>query len=134
MNAYMEEFHKLSLKSKRQEEESEKVARHLNDLRMNIQDEINILAPEIVNKCFQLVLRVEEKLKRISEKGNRGKGGRFSEAEAVLEEEVLTKGLVVSLAKEIKLGTQVEEEDTMGEDLMEEVGQMDQGVDLNSLV
>lgn len=75
VNAYTEEFHKLSLRSKRQEEESEKVARYLNDLRMNIQDEINILAPEIVNKCFQLALRAKEKLKR-SEQGNRDKGGR----------------------------------------------------------
>lgn len=38
-----------------------------------------------------------------------------------MEEEVLTKGLVVSLAKERKLGTQVADEAAMGEDLMEEV-------------
>lgn len=57
------------------------------------------------------------------------KEGEVSEVEAILEEEVLTKGLVVSLAKERKLGTQVPEEATMGEDLMEEVGQMDQGDD-----
>lgn len=76
MNAYMEEFHKLSFRSKRQEEESEKVPMYLNGLRMNIQDEINILALEIVNNYFQLALRVEEKLKRRSEQGNKGKGGR----------------------------------------------------------
>lgn len=62
------------------------------------------------------------------------KEGEVSEADAVLGEEVLTKGLLVSLAKERMLGTQVEEEATMGEDLMEDVRQMNQGEDPSSLV
>lgn len=49
-----------------------------------------------------------------------------------MEEEVLTKGLVVILAKESELGTQVAKEATEGEDLIEEVGKMGQGEDPSS--
>lgn len=76
VNAYTEEFYKLSLRSKKHEKEEEKVARYLNGLRKNIQDEINIMAPDTMHKCFQLALRVEDKIKRSGEQNNRGRGGR----------------------------------------------------------
>lgn len=38
VNSYTKEFPKLSLRSKKHEEEVEKVARYLNGLRKNIQD------------------------------------------------------------------------------------------------
>jgi len=50
----------------------------------------------------------------------------------VVLEEVLTRGLVVSLAKKSKLGTQVAEEATEEEGQMNEVGQMDQIEDPSS--
>ena len=64
MNDYMEEFHKLTLREKKQEEELERVARYLNGLRMSILEEISLLALDTLGKCFQLALKVKEKLKR----------------------------------------------------------------------
>lgn len=52
------------------------MARYLNGLKYRIQDEISILASDIVTKCFQLALREEEKLRRKSDQNDRGKGGR----------------------------------------------------------
>lgn len=76
VSAYTEEFNKLTLRARKQEEEVEKVARYLNGLRQNIQDEINMLTPEIIHKCFQLSLREEDKIKRKSEFNQRGRGGK----------------------------------------------------------
>ena len=76
MNAYSEEFHRLTLKAKKQEEELERVARYLNGLRMKIQEEISLLALDTLGKCFQLALKVEEKLKRKSERRQGGRSGR----------------------------------------------------------
>ena len=73
MNTYTEEFHRLTFRAKKQEEEPERVARYLNGLRMNIQEEINLLALDTLGKCFQLALKVEEELKR---KGDQQQGGR----------------------------------------------------------
>lgn len=53
--AYAEEFNKLTLRERKQEEEVDKVARYLNGLRQNIQDEISMMAPKIVHKCFSIV-------------------------------------------------------------------------------
>ena len=73
MNTYTKEFHRLTLRAKKQEEEPKRVARYLNGLRMSIQEEINLLAPDTLGKWFQLALKVEEKLKR---KGDQQQGGR----------------------------------------------------------
>lgn len=52
VSTYIVEFNKLTLRARKQEEEVDKVARYLNGLRQNIQDEINMIAPNIVHKCF----------------------------------------------------------------------------------
>lgn len=64
VSTYIEEFNKLTLGARKQGEEVEKVARYLNGLRQNILDEINMIAPDRVHKCFQLALRAEDKIKR----------------------------------------------------------------------
>ena len=74
VTAYIEEFQKLSLRTKQSECESVKVARYLNGLRLNIQEELNLLCPNTVHKCYQLTLKVEAKLKRRQEQNNRGRG------------------------------------------------------------
>lgn len=76
VSAYREEFNKLILRARKQEEEVEKVARYLNGLRQNIQDEISMLAPETTYNCFQLSLREQDKIKRKSEFNQRGRGGK----------------------------------------------------------
>lgn len=52
--AYTEEFQKLSIKSKKVEDESERVARYLNSLNWNIQEDLNLLYPDTVHRCYQL--------------------------------------------------------------------------------
>ena len=76
--AYTEEFHKLCLRSRVQEEEAVKVARYTGGLRANIQEEISLWAPTTVHKCFQLALKVEERNKKRQESNsNRGRGRGF---------------------------------------------------------
>ena len=74
--AYIEEFQKLCLRSRVQEEEVVKVAWYMGALRANIQEEISLWAPTTVQKCFQLALKVEEYNKRRQESNpkNRGRG------------------------------------------------------------
>lgn len=74
VGSYTKEFQRLCLKSKIVEGETKKVARYLNDLRINIQDELNLYNPETVQKCYQLVLKVEENLKRRQDQNSRGRG------------------------------------------------------------
>lgn len=76
VNAYTKEFHKLSLRAKKHENEVEKLARYMNGLRQNIHDEISILTPNTIHKCFPLALRVEDKIKRRNEQNQKFRGGR----------------------------------------------------------
>ncbi|XP_059068278.1 uncharacterized protein LOC131858838 [Cryptomeria japonica] len=72
---YTEQFHKLSIRGG-VEDEDEKVARYLNGLRYNLQDEIGLNVPQTLGDCFQLAIRAKEKLKRKQERqgGTRGRG------------------------------------------------------------
>ncbi|XP_057842117.2 uncharacterized protein LOC131051562 [Cryptomeria japonica] len=74
VSSYTEEFHRLCLKSKTVEGNTEKVARYLNGLRVSIQDELNLCNPKTIQKCYQLALNVKEKLKRRQDQNNRGRG------------------------------------------------------------
>lgn len=56
VSAYIEEFHKMSLRTKYHEEEPDRVARYLNGLNYSIQDEISILVLDTVSKFYQLAL------------------------------------------------------------------------------
>ena len=53
------------------EDSSEKVARYMNGLRLEIQDELSLLSPNTVEEAYQCALKVEEKLNR---RHNSGKG------------------------------------------------------------
>ena len=61
ISSYTKEFHKLTMKSKLVEPEYVKLARYMQGLRMNIQDELSPCSPNTVQKCFQLALKVKEK-------------------------------------------------------------------------
>ena len=74
MSAYIEEFNKLILRERRQEEQVERVERYLNGLRQGIQDEINMMALDSMHKCFQLALREEEKERRRHDSQQRVRG------------------------------------------------------------
>lgn len=74
VKAYTDEFLKLSIRSGREEDEVVKVARYLGGLRFNIQDELVVANPSNVKECYQLALKVEEKMKRRQDKAARGRG------------------------------------------------------------
>lgn len=61
---YIEEFHKLSLRSKIKEEESVKVARYLNGLKWAIAEEMNLFTPTTILGFQQMAQKVEERLRR----------------------------------------------------------------------
>eukprot|EP00253_Pinus_taeda_P024796 PITA_24796 len=59
-----EEFYIVSTRAGETQDADEKVARYVNGLRMEIQDEISTLSPKIVEEAYQMALRAEEKLMR----------------------------------------------------------------------
>ena len=61
---YTKEFFKVKLKAGYTEDSSEKVAKYVNGLRLDIQDEISLLSLSTVEEAYQCALKVEEKLNR----------------------------------------------------------------------
>ena len=50
MREYTEDFYKLNLRAGYVEELAEKAARYVNDLRMDIQEEINMISPRTMEE------------------------------------------------------------------------------------
>lgn len=73
VKSYIEEFYRLSIRAGHMEDEVEKIARYLSELRFNIQDELTLENPRMVEECYQMTRRAEEKLKRRQDKHIRGK-------------------------------------------------------------
>eukprot|EP00253_Pinus_taeda_P030671 PITA_30671 len=69
---YIEEFYKVIIRARQTQDTDEKVARYVNGLRMDIQDEISLLSPKTVEEAYQMVLKDEEKLMR--KQSARGRG------------------------------------------------------------
>jgi hypothetical protein len=69
---YTEEFYKLNIKAGHRESDDEKVARYMNGLRYDIQDEISMTTIRTVEDAYQMALKAEEKLSR--KPGQRGRG------------------------------------------------------------
>jgi hypothetical protein len=69
---YTEEFYRLNIRAGHQESDDEKVARYLNGLRYDIQDEMSMVTIRTVEDAYQMALKAEEKLSR--KKGQRGRG------------------------------------------------------------
>jgi hypothetical protein len=59
---YTEEFYRLNIKAGHCESNDEKVARYMNGLRYEIQDEMNMMTIQMVEDAYQMALKVEEKL------------------------------------------------------------------------
>lgn len=79
LSSHIKEFHRLCIGSRMVEPNSVKVAKYLTSLRYNIQEEVSILCPNTIEKCFQLVVKIKEKIKRRQENSNRGRGGRTNQ-------------------------------------------------------
>ena len=59
---YTEEFYKLNIRAGHRERNDEKVARYMNGLRYDIQDEMSMVTIRMVEDAYQMALKVEEKL------------------------------------------------------------------------
>lgn len=64
MKDYTEEFYTLTIRSGHRELYKEKVARYINGLRFNIQDEVSMLNIYSIEDAYQYALKAEDKLKR----------------------------------------------------------------------
>ena len=75
---FTEEFYKVNIRSSHIEDTPEKVARYVNSLRFDIQDELSLLSLISVEEEYQVDLKAEEKLMRKqSQKAKvRGSGGK----------------------------------------------------------
>jgi hypothetical protein len=61
---YTEEFYKLNIKAGHRESDDEKVARYMNGLRYDIQDEMSMTTIKMVEDVYHMALKAEEKLSR----------------------------------------------------------------------
>ena len=68
---YTEEFYKVSIRVGQIQDTSKKVARYINGLRMEIQDEMSMLSLNTVDESYETTLKAKEKLLR--KKSARGK-------------------------------------------------------------
>jgi len=70
---YTKEFYRLSIRTGHVEDDLEKVARYVNGLRYEIQDEISLLNLKSIEDAYQAALKAEEKLGRKQNQRNRDK-------------------------------------------------------------
>ena len=82
MKDYTKEFYKLTIWSRHRELTKEKVARYINGLRFNIQDEIGMLKIDSVEDAYQYALKEVDKLKRKSQGNSKGKEKQDSSTKA----------------------------------------------------
>jgi hypothetical protein len=69
---YTEEFYRLNIWASHRESDDEKVARYMNGLRYDIQDEMSMVTIRMVEDSYQMALKAEEKLSQ--KQGQRGRG------------------------------------------------------------
>src|ERR1700722_19449500 len=70
---YTEEFYRLNIRAGHRESDDKKVARYLNELRYEIQDELSMVTIRTVEDAYQMDLKAEEKLNRKQEQRGRGR-------------------------------------------------------------
>jgi hypothetical protein len=78
VNEYMEELYRLNIRESHWESDDEKVARYMNGLRYDIQDEMSMVTIRTVEDAYQMALKYEERLSR--KQGQRGRAGAIQEA------------------------------------------------------
>ena len=55
---YTEEFYKVNIRARYTEDNSKKVAKYMNGLRLNIQDEMSLFSPKSIEEAYQCALKV----------------------------------------------------------------------------
>jgi hypothetical protein len=81
---YTEEFYRLNIRAGHRESNDEKVARYMNGLRYEIQDEMSMETIRTVEDAYQMALKAEEKLGR--KQSQRGRGRSQPRGKAVAQE------------------------------------------------
>jgi hypothetical protein len=81
---YTEELYRLNIRAGHRESDDEKVARYLNGLRYDIQDELSMVTIRTVEDAYHMALKVKEKLSR--KQGQRGRGRSQPRGKAVTQE------------------------------------------------
>ena len=61
---YTEEFYRLNIRTGQRERDEERVARYINGLRYEIQDEISMMSVRTMEDAYQFALKAQEKLAR----------------------------------------------------------------------
>jgi hypothetical protein len=69
---YTEEFYRLNIRAGHHESNDEKVARYMNGMRYDIQDEMSMVTIWTMEDSYQMALKAKEKLSR--NQGQRGRG------------------------------------------------------------
>jgi hypothetical protein len=69
---YTEEFYRINIRADHRESDDEKVARYMNGLRYDIQDEMSMMTIRNVEDVYHMALKAEEKLSQ--KQGQRGRG------------------------------------------------------------
>ena len=76
---YTEDFYKINLRARYIKDTAEKVAKYLNGLGYDIQDELSLVNPTGIDEAYQYALREEEIIQRRQSTkgkfGTRGRGG-----------------------------------------------------------
>jgi hypothetical protein len=81
---YTEEFYRLNIGVGHRESNDEKVARYMNGLRYEIQDEMSMVTIRTVEDAYHMALKVEEKLSQ--KKGQRGRARSQPRGKSVAQE------------------------------------------------
>jgi hypothetical protein len=81
---YTEEFYKMNIRAGHRESDDEKVARYMNGLRYDTQDEISIVTIRTVEDSYQMALKDEEKMSR--KQGQRGQGRSHPKGKSVAQD------------------------------------------------
>jgi hypothetical protein len=81
---YTEEFYRLNIRAGHRESDDEKVARYMNGLRYDIQDEMSMMTIRTVEDAYQMALKAEEKLSR--KQGQRGRGRSQARGKSVAQD------------------------------------------------
>jgi hypothetical protein len=81
---YTEEFYRLNISAGHRESNDEKVARYMNGLRYEIQDEMSMETIRTVEDAYQMDLKAEEKLSR--KQSQRGRGRSQPRGKSVAQE------------------------------------------------
>eukprot|EP00253_Pinus_taeda_P029906 PITA_29906 len=102
---YRKEFYKVSIRDGKTRDIDEKVARYVNGLRMDLQDEISIMSPKIVEEAYKMVLKLKKNSSSVPEEEVI-----FEEKEVKVNAGISQRNAIVAQVEEEE-ATMIEEED-----------------------